>query len=210
LEFFGDSITCGYGNEGILPFHWSPDTENNYLAYGPITARELNAEYNIEAWSGKGVVRNYGYPNITSPDPMPVYWNRSIAHRTDLTSVWSFKTWTPNAIIINLGTNDYSTAPVPPAPIFIQGYVSLINNILNSYTTASPAPVIVLLCGPLASGQCCDNVQRVARDLSLHYLDMQGILQYPQDFGCDGHPAVTGHYKMAQLLAPFLQKLLNW
>jgi hypothetical protein len=27
----GDSITAGYGNEGVPPCHFTPQTENNYL-----------------------------------------------------------------------------------------------------------------------------------------------------------------------------------
>lgn len=42
---FGDSITCGYGNEGAdQNCNFSADTENHYLTYGAIAARDLGAD----------------------------------------------------------------------------------------------------------------------------------------------------------------------
>jgi len=85
IEIIGDSITCGYGNEGenaTCPFDVEirkeelteqigervvkqqvsiklPITENQYLAYSSIAARNLNADIVTLCWSGKGVVKNY-------------------------------------------------------------------------------------------------------------------------------------------------------
>jgi hypothetical protein len=71
LEFYGDSITCGYGNEGTPPCDFTAGTENNWLSWGPMTARALNASVHVEAWSGKGVVR-YGLPLCPLP-PHPAH-----------------------------------------------------------------------------------------------------------------------------------------
>ena len=60
IEFIGNSITCGYGTEGLSKSErWKPSTENNYLGYAPIMARAFKADYHITAHSGEGVVRNY-------------------------------------------------------------------------------------------------------------------------------------------------------
>ena len=48
IEVVGDSISCGYGNEADdpeLPF--SADTENHYMSYGALVARELEAELRL-------------------------------------------------------------------------------------------------------------------------------------------------------------------
>ena len=59
LEFIGDSITCGFGNEGPGPnCPFTADTENESLAYGTLTAQALNAEHHTIAWSGIGMVRH--------------------------------------------------------------------------------------------------------------------------------------------------------
>ena len=40
IEFIGDSITAGYGNEGTSASqHFTTQNENAYLSYGPVTAR---------------------------------------------------------------------------------------------------------------------------------------------------------------------------
>jgi hypothetical protein len=32
----------------------------------------------------------------------------------------------------------------------------------------------------------------------------------PEDYGCDKHPGITGHRKMADQLAPLLSSVLGW
>lgn len=85
IEFIGDSITCGYGNEGknaTCPFEVKvrdardkdgnvimkdgkpavvtvPVTERQYLSYTALAARELDADAVTICWSGKGVYKNY-------------------------------------------------------------------------------------------------------------------------------------------------------
>jgi lysophospholipase L1-like esterase len=78
IEFIGDSITCGYGNEGAnatcpydVTIRQAPDgkggmedvkiplTQNIYLAYGSIAARRLDADATTVCFSGKGVNVNY-------------------------------------------------------------------------------------------------------------------------------------------------------
>src|SRR5687768_16197828 len=112
IEIVGDSITCGYGNEGAdmnCPF--TPDTENHYLTYGAIAARAVGAELSTVAWSGKGVVCNYGDEPASCVDPLPVYYDRTLPERPE--SVWSFASWQPHAVVINLGNNDLSTTTDP-------------------------------------------------------------------------------------------------
>ncbi len=78
IEFIGDSITCGYGDEGpnaTCPYDVAirqapneqgvmedvkiPITQNIYLAYGSIAARKLDADATTVCFSGKGVNVNY-------------------------------------------------------------------------------------------------------------------------------------------------------
>ena len=133
IEFIGDSHTVGYGNEGpgldckgvYRPY------ENAYLSFAAITARSLGADSRSIAISGFGAVRNYADTNSTSPMPMPYYYNRTLMNRADLT--WNFKAWLPDAVVIKLGTNDYSTQPYPSNQVFIQGIHDLINQVRNGY-----------------------------------------------------------------------------
>jgi len=210
LEVIGDSISCGYGNEGIFPCTWSPQTENSYLAYGPRVARYFDAEVHLECWSGKGVVRNYGAPNITSPDPFPIYFPRTLANEQNTS--WDFSNWIPDAVLINLGTNDFSTQPNPPQSVFQNGYINFINFILSKYISVNPSLEIFLACGPMIGNPCCSYVEDVVSQFSagLTYVDLQNILIYPNDYGCDGHPNISGHEKMANATIPTIQKVMGW
>ena len=68
IEFIGNSITCGYGNEGLKKeegFDYA--TENHYYSYASITARNLEAQHWVVARSGIGAYRNYGEAKTGSP-----------------------------------------------------------------------------------------------------------------------------------------------
>ena len=91
IEYIGDSITCGYGDEGAnatCPYDVTirtadngqggteavkvPMTQNIYLAYGSIAARKLDAEATTVCFSGKGVSVNYreiGFGEGAKVDP---------------------------------------------------------------------------------------------------------------------------------------------
>ncbi|MCA9695694.1 MAG: hypothetical protein KC636_39320, partial [Myxococcales bacterium] len=102
IEVIGDSISCGYGNEGEAPCSFSAATENHYNTYGAFAARAVGAELSTIAWSGKGVVYNYGDDTF---EPLPELYDRLLA--TDA-APWGFD-WQPDVVVINLGTNDFST-----------------------------------------------------------------------------------------------------
>jgi len=211
LEFWGDSITCGYGDLGTsYDCHFSADTEDETVAYGPVTGRSLNADVSVVAWSGKGVVRNYGDTNPTSPDPMPIYLPSNTGNNLNNKYNWS---WIPSAVVINLGTNDYSTNPTPSYAQFSGGYVNMTNLVRTNYGKTVP---IFTVCGPLIGDPCCANIKNITATLNsqgdpnVHYVDMQNILSFPADYGCDYHPAVSGQQKMANVLIPVLKSVLGW
>lgn len=43
--FFGDSITAGYGTDGVPPCGYTAETANNDHAYGRYVAEYYGAEY---------------------------------------------------------------------------------------------------------------------------------------------------------------------
>lgn len=60
IEFFGDSITCGYGVEGDVSDEiFDTADENPTKSYSLLTAELLDAEPNLVSWNGKGVITAY-------------------------------------------------------------------------------------------------------------------------------------------------------
>ncbi|MEM1137478.1 MAG: SGNH/GDSL hydrolase family protein, partial [Bacteroidota bacterium] len=124
IEFIGNSITCGYGNEGdSARCKYSSLTQNGYMAYSAITARNLNAEYRAVAYSGMGIYRNYSSSikyTMTEMYDFTYPQNDSIC--------WDFTQWQPDIVVINLSTNDFARNN-PERVYFIESYFNLLEKI---------------------------------------------------------------------------------
>ncbi|NJL32485.1 MAG: hypothetical protein HC898_13195 [Phycisphaerales bacterium] len=100
IEIIGDSISAGYGNEAASQNDkFSPLTQNAALTYGSIASRALGAEVHCIAWSGKLLWPNNTLTEIYDqvlPNQKDVVWNPAQAG------------WSPDVIVINLGTNDFA------------------------------------------------------------------------------------------------------
>ncbi|OUS25651.1 hypothetical protein A9Q99_20930 [Gammaproteobacteria bacterium 45_16_T64] len=209
IEFIGDSWTVGYGNEGpSLQCGSYRPYENSFNSFASIAARQLNAEAHLIAITGRGLVRNYGDDNTTSERPMPFYYNRTIKDRTDVP--WGFDQWKPDAIVVKLGTNDHTTAPVPSDDEFSNGYSDFIETI-----EAVNGRVPIFLVADEDSGilnsnriQAVVQAQRDGGKNNIHYVLLPGPTE--DQLGCDYHPLVTSHQVMADVLASEMQNILQW
>ena len=215
IEFIGNSITCGYGTEGNnRDERFRPDTENSDKSYAAILARAFAAEAHYIAHSGIGVVRNYGDEQpVTDPDQtMPGRFNRTLDNDAGVT--WDFSSWTPDCVIINLGTNDFSTTPHPDKHTFQNGYKELIMQVRKAY---GDIPVFCVV-GPMINEPCYSYVKEltlyfrnVLKDDQLYFAGLpDNLLNQGDDLGSDWHPSYNGQKKIAaQLLNPIATRL-NW
>lgn len=208
IEIIGDSISCGYGNEGDSPScGFSAETENHYLTYGAIAARALNAEVVTIAWSGKGIVFNY---DTDTTDPLPDLYPRTLP--SDASSTWSFES-EPDAVVINLGTNDYSTGDDPSPELFREHYVTFLEQLRQRY----PSAFVLCTVGPLLNGEDLNaaragiaaavDARRATGDERVVAWEMN--IGNP-DPGCDYHPSVATHEAMAEAVAAELRTHLGW
>ncbi|KAF2077017.1 hypothetical protein CYY_001649 [Polysphondylium violaceum] len=205
IEFIGDSITCGFGILGVPPCGpFDPSLEDISLTYGGLISKELEAQLYVEAWSGKGVLKNSGSTIIPSNQTLPELYPLTIP--TESTDYWNFEDFSPDAIVINLGTNDYNSQPIPSKHYFESSYIDFIKFIKSKYANN---PSFFLVCGPMIGDPCCEYVQNVADAVGAVYIDMQNILE-PNEYGCNSHPNVAGHAKMASIALPIIQKNLAW
>jgi lysophospholipase L1-like esterase len=209
---YGDSITAGYGLDGVGPnCSWSADTEDHYLTYGAITARELDADLHTIAWSGIGMYRNYGVSGASS-DAMPYVYARTLPSQSD--SVWDFSTWEPDAVVINLGTNDASTNGDPGTP-YRNAYLEFVRTLRQKY----PDTFFVLTIGPMLDGDDLTairgHIQAVIQTRASEGDSQMSYLEFPvqssaDGYGCDWHPSAATNAKMATLLIAELEKRLGW
>lgn len=120
LEFIGDSLTSGEGTIGAVPeMTWNSMVMGASFAYPLLTADALGAECRIMSKGGWGVFCSYdGDPTKN----IPGYYDRICSMLTREKEVAAgaakendFASWQPDAVIINLGTNDDSAFHSEPA-----------------------------------------------------------------------------------------------
>jgi lysophospholipase L1-like esterase len=216
LEFLGNSITCAFGTESkSKDSKFSPETENSYLSYANVLARAFDADVNLVARSGRGVVRNYNERSMISTREATIPKLFSRMFDSDSTISWDFKRYTPNAVILNLGTNDYSTQPQPYKALFIDRYLKLIAHVRAAYGDQTE---IFCLVGPMTDEPCYSYVKElveiqkiVNKDSHITFIGIpKALLSLEKDFGAAGHPGGDGQKKMAQIVAPVISTVMGW
>ena len=206
IEFIGNSITCGYGNEGLKKeegFDYA--TENHYYSYASITARNLEAQHWVVARSGIGAYRNYGEAKTGSPGScMPMQYE------------YTGYAWKPElrVVCINLGTNDTSTDNYD-LKLLKQGYQKLLKQVRDH----NPKAKIVFLTGSMLYNKELKEVKQLldevtaeaqkAGDKEVYRFDMAPI-SGEEFYGNDYHPNIYEDEKMAGELTAYLRSLMKW
>ncbi|HEY3666400.1 MAG TPA: GDSL-type esterase/lipase family protein, partial [Polyangiaceae bacterium] len=208
LEVIGDSITVGFGVECKTNAEaFSYATENNYLSYEALTARKLSAELFTEAWSGMGLWRDVGGG---FDQQMPVRYLRTIPNE-DTTSTWDFAQYAPDAVLINLGTNDFAKGD--PGQPFVDAYQALVSDLRKHY----PSARIYLAVSPMLSGanrskqqSYLATVQSARVTAGDHNVTTIEFMPPASDAWTCGHPNAATHVIMASALEQALTADLGW
>ncbi len=220
IEVVGDSISAGYGNLGSEPHpnwvaspacHWTAENSTWYQSYAAIAGHALNAEVSTIARSGWGMYRDLS--GDTSGVLSSVYAD---ALGTNNNAVWGF---VPKAsvVVINLGTNDWATGD--PGTPYETAYKSFIATVRSHYPDAWIFLTIGSMLGEPALSQVKTHLANVVAalaatgDLKLATFDM-GVQNMGADgsvpTGCDWHPNVADHQRMAGILQQQLSAKLGW
>lgn len=204
IEFIGDSHTVGYGNlsarrECTKDQVWA-DT-NDTKAFGAMTASHYDADYQINAISGRGIVRNYaGYKGDTLPQAYPyVLFDKKQAYRRNA--------WKPQVIVIALGTNDFSTPLNPGEPWktrdelhadYEKAYLQFLKNLRARNSHA----YFIVWATDMANGEIETEARSVVQqrqklgDNQITFLPVHGL----SFSGCDWHPSLTDDKVIADKL----------
>lgn len=209
IEFIGDSITAGYGVLGQLPCSFSNATEAESRAWGALVAPKVVAEHMSIAYSGIGMYRNCcGGTSTPNVDTMPVKYARMFADQP--TPSWDFST-VPDVIVIGLGTNDFNGGD--PGPGYEAAYEAFITDVVRVHAPAAP---ILLATSPMMGGAGRTQMRARLDAIAAHFADpaitvVEIAEQLSADgLGCDYHPSVDTHFKMADQLAPAIRAATGW
>ena len=211
FEFIGNSITCGYGNEGTLGEKFGPTTENHYLTYAAITSRNFHARHMAVCKSGIGIYRNYNGPLTGNTDCMTNLYTRVFLY--DENPKYSFAE-KPDIVCINLGTNDFSTTGGDSAR-YVNNYFRLIDTLQTKYYM----PDIICLLGPMVTDSTLTNLRGYLKFIvdsagnngkgNVYFFEMShqtGDL----GIGIDYHPTVAQHRRNAEELTEFIKSIKGW
>lgn len=211
IEFIGDSYTVGYGNRSAsrecspLELFNSTDTQ---MAFGPLVAKHFNADYQINAYSGQGVVRNY---NGVLPETNLIKRYAYTLH--DYDAKYTDKTWQPQVIVVGLGTNDFST-PLQPnerwqtraalQSDFVASYVAFV----KSLQTNNPRAHFILMASDQMQGELARQVNQVAAQLRAAGVAKLDIIEFKNlgYTGCHWHPSANDDQVLAKLLIKYINK----
>ncbi len=176
IEVIGDSISAGYGDLGtVATCNATADNEDSEKAYGPVAAAALGADLHLLAWSGKGVYLNNDH---TTTETMPMIWTRAVA--TDANTAWDTSSWTPQVVVINLGTNDFTNTSVDQTT-FVSTYTAFLGQLRSAY----PKAEIIVSMGPMLQGDvlttCIGYLQQAISARQAAGDKAVSLLQYPTE-----------------------------
>jgi lysophospholipase L1-like esterase len=208
IEFIGDSHTVGYGNTSSNRECTSDEVwakTDNTQAFGPLTADLYHADYQVNAITGRGIVRNY---NGTAGDPIPEAYRYVLF---DKKQVYSAPAWKPQIIVIGLGTNDFSTALHPgetwkTRDELHSDYETTYVRFIQGLRARDRYAYIILWATDSANGEIESEVQKVIEQVKSQGEVKIGFI--PVDHlsfsGCHSHPSLADETVIQDKLVQFI------
>ncbi len=209
LLVVGDSISAGFGVDGKNQNEpYSFETANAYMTYGAIASRRLGIECTDIAWSGKKM-----WPDNTMPEIFDFILPEDRSTQLKPGQEKPF-----DAIVINLGTNDFGKTN-PEEAGWKAGYTAFYKKVRK----ANPSAHIYFAVGSMMSdnwppqNKALSTIRRYiasmidanASDKKLHYLEFETQNVERDGSGSAWHPNQTTQKNMADRLVTALKRDLR-
>lgn len=211
IEFLGDSLTVGYGNQSAFTSCTKEEifeTTDANMSFGPLVAKHFNAEYEVRAFSGLGLIRNYG--GVEFPEyHLPNLWRRAVF--TDPQP--GTKVWIPQVLVIGIGGNDFST-PVKPGERWkseedmTAEYVRIYLQFLHELRRMYPKALLVMTWTSDKDALYMRSAMKVFAELEADGISNIDHMVMPklERTGCNGHPNIHDDAHVAELLEGLIEK----
>lgn len=231
LEVIGDSDTAGFAIEHASPssvgeldcvFHGRQST-NAKKAWAALVGERLDVDVMTVAASGIGLARNA--LGLTFPAPMPGLYNRPLPFVAPGGTRWNASGWTPDGVVIFLGSNDMRGGLPPGKEGFVAELVRFMDTVRAQY---DPPPIMMTFCagsgGPEQMAVCPYMPEAVAQfntlhgDGAAHAFELEaavweGLLRPANTTAmttCLGHWTPRAHRLVAGDAAPRIARALGW
>lgn len=209
IEFIGDSLTVGYGNTSAST-HCTPEelfeATDTQQGFGPLVAKNFGATYQVNAFSGLGMVRNFDgrehpkyrlpmlYPRALFDDPTP-----------------DDSPWEPQLIVIGIGGNDFSSPvradePWQTEEDLVADYEKTYVAFIKELRAKNPRALLLMTWTSDRGAEYPSSVQRVLKKLRADGIKRVDEMVYPklERTGCDSQPNVHDDALIAGLLEAYI------
>jgi lysophospholipase L1-like esterase len=210
LMFIGDSVTCGEmaAWKPGDPSDNLPVLTNARISYGMLLARRLGAQCALVSYGGRGIIRDW--QGIRNTNNAPEFYE--LAMPDEPSTHWDHSRYVPDAIGIQLGTNDFNSG-VPDEEEFVTTYVEFLRKVRRD----APKAWIVIMDSPILNddGNAPKHsvlhayLEAIARRVRDDRVVVAAIRHYPGVPG-NGHPTGVEHEAMADELEPVFRRVLGW
>lgn len=230
LEFVGDSLTSGEGVAGAREdLDWVPALFSGYGAWPRMTADKLRADFRVISQSGWGV--RSGWDN----DPrhaLPAWYEAvcgpslgDACRSLGAQSYNDFTGWRPDAVVVNLGTNDAEAMTRSPwldpngkpfrqdsGPEGLDKFEERVLLFLRKLRRCNPGAKLVWaygMAGEALRPQIEGAIERFRRergDEAVWYLALPEVTE--ETMGSRNHPGPACHRAAAERVSGFLRGIL--
>ena len=210
LMFIGDSVTSGELTAYVPGSDPHEKINSNArVSYGMLLARKLGAQCHLVSYGGRGIIRDW--QGIRDTRNAPQFYELALPDGPAVR--WDHSRYVPDAIGIQLGTNDFNPG-IPEQSEFVNAYVEFVRKIRRD----APGTFIFIMDSPIVN----DEPGRGPRRTVLHFYLEQVVAQvgspnvmlaplprYPGVPG-NGHPTGAEHEAIAAELEPLFRRALGW
>lgn len=230
LEFVGDSLTSGEGVAGAVEeTDWVPALFSASQTWAKRTADLLEADFRLISQSGWGVrsswdnVPGCNLPAIYDRVCAPALGPRNQEMGTQLPH--NFSSWQPDAVVINLGTNDAGAMSSPPwrgpegqsfrqtgdakgLSLLEDAAVGFLKDLRRHNPAAKLVWVYGMIGGPLGPclSEAVERFRRETGDRDARYLPLPAVTA--ETMGSRQHPGPLCHQAAAAATAACLRSIL--
>lgn len=227
FEVYGDSITAGLHSMKTSGTSDPAKMEEDYMQNGCITyafktAQAFDAELHVMARSGIGAYSAWDTANPLNPSEemsMQNMWDRSYVSDVDrfggyTNPTWNFANYTPDLVIINLGTNDVWHRWSPDGlankgstleaerTAYKNALTTLCNNVIAKYGNGVK---IVLVSGMMVT----DNTSAMQEVQQALVGAGKNVSHVQLNTSPNGHPGKEDHQRASELLIAHIRTVLG-
>jgi len=201
IEFVGDSISAGYGVIGAPGEGKTVENSDCTKSYTYFTAKNLNADYSVVAWSG---ICAKAYHWVKDINMATLYTKNSSRDNTK----YSFD-FNPDIIVLNLGTNEASYLdPGYGGSKYAEQFPADYKDMLLTIRNNNPNAYIICLYGMMGKNSLIENgiVSAIAN------VDDNKIVYNPFNIvantsGANGHPSARAQEEWANQLVDYIKSM---